>query len=450
MMKCSRFIFTAALTVSLALGAIARASCPTESLVPQAAKSPAEEVVVTATGHGADPASAKLDATREALRQAVGTFVDVKSVVEGDKLVSDRILSATSALVIASKVVEGPTRRGDGTYEVKCEVKIRKHNLVGALTEAGFKITGAIDGDAAKRVSEINFANAKEAEAILKDRLSNLWSKLMVGRLLDDKGVPLGDGELPTVVQQDDGTVVVCANIQLYFHLEAFYTKLVPDMKRLLEALAVSKSQELLNRRVPDHREPEPGSRFGGVPVFSGWYPESLSSGSQTRATIWIPDGRDQLGINEHFSGFEVPLPITDPFRQAAEQCEKACFLIELLNGEGQTVVAKKWPVRRGQEWAGNFLRMNARAYTETPAPIEGTVSCGLYSFLLWNGNSGGAYVLTPRFEMGRYDYAEFGGRPQQVVCDVYETRVHITLPAADLAQVKSYRVVPVEGTPWK
>jgi len=447
MMKCSRFIFTAALTVSLALGAIARASGPTESLVPQAAKSPAEEVVVTATGHGADPASAKLDATREALRQAVGAFVDVKSVVEGDKLVSDRILSATSALVIGSKVVEGPTRRGDGTYEVKCEVKIRKHNLVGALTEAGFKITGAIDGDAAKRVSEINFANAKEAEAILKDRLSNLWSKLMVGRLLDDKGVPLGDGELPTVVQQDDGTVVVCANIQLYFHLEAFYTKLVPDMKRLLEALAVSKSQELLNRGVPDHREPEPGSRFGGVPVFSDWSPKSLSYGSQTRETIWIPDGRDQLGINEHFSGFEVPLPITDPFRQAAEQCGKACFLIELLNGEGQTVVAKQWEVRDGR-W--DFLGKGKRAYTETPAPIEGTERCRLDSFLLWNGNSGGAHVLTPRFGMGRYDYAEFGGLPQKVVCDVYETRVHITLPAADLAQVKSYRVVPVEGTPWK
>ena len=219
-------------------------------------------------------------------------------------------------------------------------------------------------------------------------------------------------------------------------------------MKRLLEALAVSKSQELRNRKVTDHREPEPGSRFGGVPVFSDWSPESLSSGSQTRATIWIPDGRDQLGINEHFSGFEVPLPITDPFRQAAEQCEKACFLIELLNGEGQTVVAKHWEVRAG---AGNFLRTNARAYTETPAPIEGTDPCSLDSFLLWKGNSGAAYVLTPRFGMRSYDYAEFEGhRYQYVVCDVYETRVHITLPAADLAQVKSYRVVPVEGTPWK
>ena len=51
---------------------------------------------------------------------------------------------------------------------------------------------------------------------------------------------------------------------------------------------------------------------------------------------------------------------------------------------------------------------------------------------------------------MDRYDYARFGGVYPPVVCDVYETRVHITLPAADLAQVKSYRVVPVEGTPWK
>ena len=128
MMKCSRFIFTAALTVSLALGAIARASGPTESLVPQAAKSPAEEVVVTATGHGADPASAKLDATREALRQAVGTFVDVKSVVEGDKLVSDRILSATSALVIASKVVTNVVRFSHPPTMTKARNRSAPHN----------------------------------------------------------------------------------------------------------------------------------------------------------------------------------------------------------------------------------------------------------------------------------------------------------------------------------
>jgi hypothetical protein len=453
MMNLLRVMPLIVIAAALLPGASAARALAADSPMPQAATKPStEEILVTASGFGSDPSSAKLDATREAIRQAVGTFIDVKSVVDGDQLVSDRILSATSALVIGSKVVAGPTRRGDGTYEVKCEVRIRRQILVGALADAGFKVTGVMDGDAAKRVSEVNFANAKEAEEILKDRLSNLWSKLMIGRLLDDRGVPLGDGEIPTVVQRDDGTVVICANVQLYFHLEAFYTKFVPDMKRLLEALALSKSEFTWNRAATVN-SPRPGSRFAGVPVFgddSGLRPVSSE---QTRRTIWIPDGRDQLGLNEHFAVFEVPAAVTAPFVQAAEQCAAAGFLIELLNGEGQVVAGSTWAVR-GLECLMRCDGTRCNCRLQTPAPIEQVEGVAVQRWLLHDVNrmasSRNLFLVSPRFGIWSYDYAGFPDRLNEVTCDVIETRVHITLPAGDLGQVKRYRVVPVEGAPWR
>lgn len=274
----------------------------------------------------------------------------------------------------------------------------------------------------------------------------------MIGRLLDEKGVPLGDGEIPTVVQRDDGTVVICANVQLYFHLEAFYTKFVPDMKRLLEALALSKS-ELTWNRLATVNSPKPGSRFAGIPVFcddSGIRPVSFE---QTRRTIVIPDGRDQLGLNEHFSIFEVPAGVAAPFMQAAEQCAGACFLIELLNGDGQVVAGRKWAVR-GMSFLMRCDRDRCYFQLQTPSPIEKVEGREVHRWLLYdvneNSQSRNSFLVTPRFGVSRYDYAEVSSACNNFTCDVFETRVHITLPASDLAQVKSYRVVPVEGTLWK
>ena len=455
-----------AIAVTLTVGVITPQLLCAESATRQSTAQPnAEEVVVTATGYGVDPTKAKDDATREALRQAVGTFVDVKSVVEGDQLVSDRILSATSALVIGSKVVAGPTRRGDGTYEVKCEVKIRKRNLVGALTEAGFKVTGVIDGDAAKRVSEINFANAKEAEAILKDRLSNLWSKLMIGRLLDDNGVPLGAGELPTVVRRDDGMVVVCANVQLYFHLEAYYTKFVPDMKLLLEALAVSKSDFMLNRHsfVAGQDVPPPQSRFGKVPIQPGVEVAWQLSREPARQTIWMSDGRDETGLNEHFLGFELPVAAIAPFQKCKEQICAAAYRVELLDGNGRVVVAKRNPVRETQSMALRQVANQNDSDIRTASAIEALYTGKVRQWLgLFGDISGSAHMcLSPRFwpNVGVAGEFERGavapdsgwdGFHQSVTCDVLETRVDIVLSASDLAQIKSYRIVPEEGIPWK
>ncbi|MCE2883188.1 MAG: hypothetical protein LW636_12650 [Planctomycetaceae bacterium] len=407
------------IVASIAMGA---APCALGAEAPrQSAADAGDEITVKAKGEGVDPAEAKNDATRAALRQAVGSFVDVKTVTDGDRIVTDRILSATGALVIGSKVISGPKRRGDGLYEVECEVRIRKRNLVGSLTEAGFTITGSIDGDAARRVSSINFKNAKEAQALLADRLDNLWTKLFIGRILDDKGVPLGENELPKVVDRGDGTVVVCANVQIYFHLEAYYTKFVPEMKDILEALAVGKGEWTVNRATWKGKGKAPRSRFGGVPVYANGTEPGTQSLSElpSRATLWLSDGRDESGLNEHFVGFELPPEIAEPVVKFGSRYRpyqaSFGFRVELLDDSGR-VVASEARAALG----GLFLGVTT---TDTEPQVSRD--------------------LTVPLEEVAFGVPEdpVGGR-----CDAWEVRVELVLPAADLANVKGYRITPFEG----
>jgi hypothetical protein len=447
------------IAASIAMGA---APCAFGAGAPrQSAADASDEITVKAKGEGADPTEAKNDATRAALRQAVGSFVDVKTVTDGDRIVTDRILSATGALVIGSKVISGPKRRGDGLYEVECEVRIRKRNLVATLTESGFTLTGAIDGDAAKRVSAINFKNAKEAEVLLAERVDTLWSKLMIGRLLDDKGVPLGDGELPTVVAQKDGTVIVCANVQIYFHLEAYYTKFVPEMKALLEALAVRRGEAMVNRATWNEVAPAPQSRFGGVPAYAyGSEPtQQQLSDSPNRVTLWISDGRDESGLNEHFSGFELTAETALPILQAAKRFGRDVgrgstlgFRLELLDGNGGVVASQAIPLFQRSLAMMQTTQDEAPRLEGSRVPVERLVLAP-WTRILWSLEQR-CLLISPSFGIhqnyGRAYTSSYWNRRQEPpysgsCCDVFETREEIVLPASDLANVRGYRVTAVE-----
>jgi hypothetical protein len=305
-------------------------------------------------------------------------------------------------------------------------------------------------------VSAINFKNAKEAEVLLAERVERLWSKLMIGRLLDDKGVPLGDGELPTVVAQKDGTVIMCANVQIYFHLEAYYTKFVPEMKALLEALAVGRGEAMVNRATWQGEGPAPQSRFGGVAVYGyGAEPfRRILSDSPHRETLWISDGRDDSGLSEHFSGYELPIDTTGPIRTAVKKLRGVGYRLELFDGAGSVVSSVTYgrgsAVMRAAEGRESEMANGLRV------PLE-NVYLERMRHALWNEYFGdspaGVYVLSPSF---RFDdrVGDSDWRARQpldpyvghgLYCDVFETRLELVLPAADLANVKGYRITAVE-----
>ena len=461
--------------LALALCAlIVAAACPSRTFASESLASGSdargvqaevEEMTVTVTGVGTDIAAAKSDAIREAVRQAVGVFVDVKTVVNGSRLVEDRILSATSAFVVGSKAIEGPTRRGDGTYEVKSEVKIRKKNLLGSLTDAGFKVTGAIDGESARKVSEVNLKNAEEARAVLKDRLSSLWSKLMVARLLDEKGKPLGEGDLPKVVQLADGTSMICANVQVYFHLEAYYTKFVPEMTAILEALCEKKVSSTVNRHAWIGKGPRPRTRFGEVPIHL--YAPDPNRGEAldregNRATVWLSVGRDRTAQNEQFTGFVLSSELGEEFVRACRSIDRGRFRIELLDEPGGVVSSEIVGARLRTFGALSGRTASDQTKDFLTVPVESVVvgepvRSWLGHCLNENPPNPVVVLISPVFRS--FDFGYFRdltnnpdwkirgeGAGGSDVCDVLESRLELVLPSADLENVKGYRITAIES----
>ena len=471
------------LLATFLLGGMVAAPSPASAFASHPYLRDTEEIVIRAKGEGVDPSAAKLDATREALKQAVGMFVDAQTVVTDDQVISDKILSGTNALVLGSKVISGPKRRSDGLYEVQCEVKIRRQQLVSTISAAGIAVTGAIDGDAAQRVSEINFKNDQEAKELLRDRLSNLWSKLMVARLIDDKGSPLGDGEIPTVVQRPDGSVVVCANLQVYFHLEAFYTKFAPDLKQLLAAISKSSTPAECNTNRPIWKSSEEcpfRTRFGRIPVIPssreyspGAEPSlednaAISTGSSR--TVWVSDGRDATATNEHFSGYTMASSFLPLFAEASKHLAAGQVRIELLDESAHVIHAEIVPILGGQATFMQPPGTNCpRSKVGQLVEVDAVCLVEMWSWLIHMGGRpmsgwrmpGGLspmsmFVLTPTFTVASYVHAGIDKWTTRSVgalgvCDVFETRIEIVMPKDDLAAVRGYRLTPVEGQPkWR
>jgi hypothetical protein len=409
-----------------------------------------EEIVVKVKGEDTDPSAAKTDTTREALRQAVGIFVDAQTVVK-----DDQILRATNALVLCSKVVSGPKRRADGLYEVECEVKIRRHQLVSAIGSAGIVATGIIDGDAANRVSEISFRSEQEARELLKGKLSNLWSKFAIVRLVDDKGAPLGDGELPTVVQRGDGNVIVCVNLQVYFHLEAYYTKFAPDFKRLLAAIAKGSvpGERSANRPFWRSQSPCPyRTRFGRLPAFphlAAREPEHPQAASDPgRRVVWVSDARDENAMNEHFTGFELPAVFFQLIKEAEAAVAGGRTRIELTDDSDRGIHARVVDLWELDAAMASAERSGAERFRGQTVDLDAADFVDVDGWLV---RSSGDVVLTPTFLMRLYISSEgwaMDTATSAAVCDAVELRIEIAMPSADLAAVKGYRLTAIEGQP--
>jgi hypothetical protein len=416
---------------------------------PGAANAAADDITVRAKGHGANPGAAKDDAIREALKRAVGMFVDSKTITDSDKIVSDRILSTTGALVLGSKVTAGPSRSVDGLYEVECDVRIKKRTLVSQLSDAGFKVTGSVDGDAATRVAGANFRNAKQAEALLTERLANLWSKLFIGRIIDENGIPLGDGELPKVVQRNDGTVVVCANVQIYFHLEAYYTKLVPELQPLLESLASDRKELTVNRPIWRGDGPALATLFGRIPIQAciqePWCED------KDGFWLWLSVGRDRVALTEHFVGYQLPKALAGTLTKLARRTNDGRYRIELLSGSGKVIAAVS---RSGKDTRllGTGQGNTPLGALADPRELVNGVSDNRSPrwCLLWCSESrpeGDAQLSPAHYNEGgdHYGWGFRGGCGY--VCDVLEDRIEMAVPASDMSSVKSYRITAVDGT---
>jgi len=87
--------------------------------------------VVVVQGVGIDLEAAKKDAHREAVRQVVGALVDAESSVSNDRLLQDKVITLSSAIVQKSETLS--SQNEDGLVRIRVKATVRMSPLFEAL-----------------------------------------------------------------------------------------------------------------------------------------------------------------------------------------------------------------------------------------------------------------------------------------------------------------------------
>jgi hypothetical protein len=104
--------------------------------------------VIIAEGVGTDVEGARKDAYRNAVRQAVGAYVDAETVVANDELITDSIVTLSPAFVEKAEPVVGSEKKEDGLVRLRVQAHVRITKLLDELAAGKIKtrpITRKID-----------------------------------------------------------------------------------------------------------------------------------------------------------------------------------------------------------------------------------------------------------------------------------------------------------------
>lgn len=96
------------------------------------------EVVIT-EGVGLDVESARKDAYRNAVRQAVGAYVDSETIVENDQLITDKVITLSPAFVERVEPIQGGESKDGSLVRVRVRAHVRITKLLDTLTEGKIK-----------------------------------------------------------------------------------------------------------------------------------------------------------------------------------------------------------------------------------------------------------------------------------------------------------------------
>jgi hypothetical protein len=144
---------------------------------------------IVASGIGKDASSAEKQALIAAVQQAVGMYLDTKTVIENEKLINDRILSLSNGFVSEYKVISGPQQRTDGLFTITINARVQGGQVVGALKESNI-IKGELAGKNLYAKNMTQMMNSEDARQMLEEKLPELLINGIKLEFVDSNGNP--------------------------------------------------------------------------------------------------------------------------------------------------------------------------------------------------------------------------------------------------------------------
>ena len=155
---------------------------------------------ITVVGLGLTSEAAEKQAITDAVRQAVGAFIDSNTIVQNEEVIKDRILSVSSGFVKEYKPAAPARKREDGLYEITIVATVESSKVVQALKEQNL-ISGEVAGQNLWAESSTKVMNAQDGVAMLEAKIPEFIKNSVTI-------TPLGKDGKPQFVKDASGNEV--------------------------------------------------------------------------------------------------------------------------------------------------------------------------------------------------------------------------------------------------
>jgi hypothetical protein len=251
---------------------------------------------ITVTGLGENPQAAEKQAITDAVRQAVGSFIDANTLVQNEEVVRDRILSVSNGFVKEYKVTAPPKKRDDGLYEITIEATVETNKVVQALKENNL-ISGEVSGQNIWAEASTKAMNTQDAVKMLEAKIPEFIKNSVII-------TPLNKDLKPNLVKNQSGADELnTAPIEIQENS--------PDNKaRLLWLIELNIDNKYYSKNII----PELIKLFN---IISGSTPELISKEIQTEDVQWstenfkVQSSRVRKGIVFSNDKFKIINPVS-------------------------------------------------------------------------------------------------------------------------------------------
>ncbi len=213
---------------------------------------------IAVTSFGATPEGAEKRAISDAVRQAVGAYVDAKTITENDAVIKDRILSVSSGFVKKYKVTSPAQKTDDGLYQISITAVVETNQVAAALKDAKI-ISGKMDGKSLWAESSSKSLNAEDARKMLEEKLPEIYKSLLKIQLINNDGTPcVNTAPLSRVENPSENSVTLSWLIEISTDQEYYRSSALPLIEKCIEAIASTPVKPF--KLIAGYYTPAPGS----------------------------------------------------------------------------------------------------------------------------------------------------------------------------------------------
>ena len=341
--------------------------------IPPAKESTSSSKVI-AEGVGTTIEEAKQDAFRNAVRQVVGVLVDSETLIEQDKIISDKIIAASSGYIKDVQVLETKVTEGK-LVRITIAARVEKRGVAQKLSEE--KVTSSsFDGESlfAHAITDLE-AETNQAALVAKLMQDAPWDCLTVSTV----------GE-PELISRDQASAKVKVTLLIKVDMDR-YLKVSKQLCESLEKVALARGNFSLECGYDKRNLKPPFSPFADrvsetmllqficttIPeLFSRPYAPRTGKNPEFRAetsAVIIATNRNAKGDTVRLQYFLLNSATNKSFRQAMTVVPSAD--ISLVDVDGKEVFRKSVSLEACE---ANIARRKGYVF-------DGTLVTGMFGF---------------------------------------------------------------------